>query len=125
MGGSNPGEPGWGGLNDAANAPANPENPAMRVKYALGFLKTKPGPETYALRMADMMADANVHTAYEGLYPTTKHLDSKGAVVLGVGGDNSNNSFGTFYEGAVVQGYPDDATEQAVLENIKAVGYGQ
>ena len=26
------------------------------------------------------------------------------AIVIGVGGDNSNNSFGTFFEGAVVSG---------------------
>lgn len=123
MGGSEPGDPGWGGLNDAANAPANNENPALKVKHALGFLKSGPNPEKYALRMADIATATEVHTAYAGNYPSTKHLDSKGAVVIGVGGDNSNNSWGTFYEGAIVLGYPEDATEQAVLLNIKAVGY--
>jgi hypothetical protein len=125
MGGSNPGEPGWGGLNDAANAPANPNNPSLRVKYALGFLKTGNGPERYALRMADLQTATAVTTAYAGNYPSTKHLDAKGAVVLGVGGDNSNNSWSTFYEGAIVQGYPPDASEDAVLQNLKALGYGQ
>jgi hypothetical protein len=42
-----------------------------------------------------------------------------------VGGDNSNNSWGTFYEGAIVAGFPNDATELAVMENIQAAGYGQ
>jgi hypothetical protein len=125
MGGSKPGEPGWGGLNDAKNAPANMNNPSMRVKYALGFLKTNNGPERYALRMADAATATTVTTAYAGAYPQGKHLDSKGAVVLGVGGDNSNNSWSTFYEGAIVQGYPADETENAVLQNINALGYGK
>jgi hypothetical protein len=125
MGGSEPGDPGWGGLNDAANAPANSNNPAMKVKYALGFLKTTNSPERYALRMADVATATDVTTAYAGNYPSTKHLDSKGAVVLGVGGDNSNNSWSTFYEGAIVAGFPDDATELAVMKNIQAAKYGQ
>jgi non-reducing end alpha-L-arabinofuranosidase len=125
MGGSKPGEPGWGGLNDAANAPANSANPSMKVKYALGFQKTANTPERYALRMADVATASTVTTAYAGNYPQGKHLDAKGAVVLGVGGDNSNNSWSTFYEGAIVQGYPPDASENAVLQNIKALGYGQ
>lgn len=125
MGGSKPGEPGWGGLDDAKNAPANPNNPALRVKYALGFQKTGNTPERYALRMADLQTATSVTTAYAGNYPQGKHLDSKGAVVLGVGGDNSNNSWSTFYEGAIVQGFPPDASEDAVLQNLKALGYGQ
>jgi len=125
MGGSNPGEPGWGGLNDAANAPANSNNPAMKVKYALGFQKTGNGPERYALRMADIATATSVTTAYAGNYPSGKHLDSKGAVVLGVGGDNSNYSFATFYEGAIMKGYPSDDTENAVFQNVKAIGYGK
>jgi hypothetical protein len=125
MGGSKPGEPGWGGLDDAKNAPANTNNPSLRVKYALGFQKTADTPERYALRMADLQTASSVTTAYAGNYPQGKHLDSKGAVVLGVGGDNSNNSWSTFYEGAIVQGFPPDESENAVLQNLKALGYGQ
>jgi non-reducing end alpha-L-arabinofuranosidase len=125
MGGSNPGEPGWGALDNADEAPANTNNPALRVKYALGFLKTGNGPERYALRMADLQTATAVTTAYAGNYPAGRHLDSRGAVVLGVGGDNSNNAWSTFYEGAIVQGFPTDATEDAVMQNLKALGYGQ
>ena len=35
-----------------------------------------------------------------------------------------NLSPGTFYEGAIVAGYPSDATENAVQANIVAAGYG-
>uniref|UniRef100_UPI0004E0FB55 cellulose-binding domain-containing protein n=1 Tax=Streptomyces sp. NRRL F-5123 TaxID=1463856 RepID=UPI0004E0FB55 len=37
---------------------------------------------------------------------------------------NTNQSQGTFYEGAVVAGYPTDATDNAVQANIAATGYG-
>ena len=36
---------------------------------------------------------------------------------------NTNDSAGTFYEGAMVSGYPSDATENAVQANIAAAGY--
>jgi non-reducing end alpha-L-arabinofuranosidase len=121
MGGSKSGDPGWGGLDDAKNAPANMNNPTLRVKYALGFLKTN---ENYSLAMADLLTASTLTRAYEGKFPKSVR-SNEGAVVLGVGGDNSNNSFGTFYEGAIVKGYPTAATEQAVMENVKAAGYGK
>jgi non-reducing end alpha-L-arabinofuranosidase len=117
-GGSNPGEPGWGALGD--EAPANPQNPSLRVRFAAGFLKTG---NTYALRMANIETATDLTTAYAGALP--KPMDNQGAVVLGVGGDNSNNSFGTFYEGAIVAGFPSNDAELAVLQNIQAAGYGQ
>jgi hypothetical protein len=40
-------------------------------------------------------------------------------------GGNNNNSWGTFYEGAIVAGFPADDTELAVVQNIKALGYGE
>jgi non-reducing end alpha-L-arabinofuranosidase len=118
-GGTNPGDPGWGALE--GEHPPNPANPSLRVKYALGFLKTNMN--NWSLRMADAGTATTVTTAYAGGLP--KQMNNEGAIVLGVGGDNSNNSWGTFYEGAVLAGFPSDATELAVLQNIKAVGYGQ
>jgi hypothetical protein len=119
-GGTNPGDPGWGSLQGPH--PPNPNNPSMRgVKYALGFLKTNSN-NTWALRMADAGTATAVTTAFAGGLP--KRMANEGAIVLGVGGDNSNNSWGTFYEGAVLAGFPSDAAELGVLQNIKAIGYG-
>jgi non-reducing end alpha-L-arabinofuranosidase len=118
-GGSLPGDPGWGGL--AAPGPANTNNPSLKVPFAFGALKTSTN--EYALRMADMQSATSLTTAYRGALP--KPMDNKGGIVLGVAGDNSNNSFGTFYEGAIVAGYPTDATELAVFNNIRAVGYSR
>lgn len=127
MGGSQPSDPGWGGL-DNPNPTGNPNMPSMNgVKYALGFLKTNDNaPDyTYALGTANIATDDTVNRAYEGPYPKDHPPGHLGAIVIGVGGDNSNNSWGTFYEGAVYKGYPEDATELAVMQNIKAAGYGQ
>jgi hypothetical protein len=141
MGGSAEGEPGWGQLypegdprnNNGIARPPNPNNPSMAgVEFALGFLKTDDDADnTYVLRMANASTATEIQTAHRGRYPKLSFpmgahgADNQGAVVLGVGGDNSNNSFGTFYEGAVVAGFPDDATELAVMQNIQAAGYGQ
>jgi non-reducing end alpha-L-arabinofuranosidase len=130
MGGSVEGQPGWGELN-SNNRPPNPNNLSMAgVEFALGFLKTDDdAANTYVLRMANVSTATEVQTAYRGAYPKLSYAghgaDNQGAIVLGVGGDNSNNSFGTFYEGAVVAGFPDDATELAVMQNIQAARYGQ
>ena len=80
-------------------------------------------PSNCALRMADLQTASNLTTGYEGPMPNTKVVDHQGAIVLGVGGDNSNNSWGTFFEGAIVAGCPADDTELAVFQNVKAAGY--
>jgi hypothetical protein len=49
------------------------------------------------------------------------HLE--GAIVLGTGGDNSNASIGSFFEGVVTSGEPADAADDAVQANIVAAGY--
>jgi len=51
-------------------------------------------------------------------------MHKEGAIILGIGGDNSKGSAGSFFEGAMTSGYPSDATENAVQANIASVGYG-
>ncbi len=52
-------------------------------------------------------------------------MRKQGAIVLGNGGDNSNSSQGTFYEGAMTAAgtFPSDATDQRVQANIVAARY--
>ena len=52
-------------------------------------------------------------------------MRKQGAILLGNGGDNSNSSQGTFYEGAMTAAntFPDNATDQRVQENVVAAGY--
>jgi non-reducing end alpha-L-arabinofuranosidase len=115
-----------GGLSGADPAMwNNPNNPSLAVKFALGFLKTDsrtPSPR-WALRMADATTATAITAAAQGALPRLLH--TAGAVVLGVSADNGNDSWGTFYEGAIVAGFPADDTELTVLQNINAVGYGR
>ena len=52
-------------------------------------------------------------------------MRKQGAILLGNGGDNSNSSQGTFYEGAMTAAgtFPTDSTDQLVQANIVAAGY--
>jgi hypothetical protein len=119
-GGSKVGDPGWGALNDAH--PVNPKNPSMKgVAFAFGVLKTGSG--KYAIRVADTQKATDLTTAYDGSLP--KPNNKLGGIVLGVGGDNSNHSWGTFFEGAITAGSPSDATDLAVVKNVQAVGYAK
>jgi non-reducing end alpha-L-arabinofuranosidase len=82
-----------------------------------------------ALKAADATA-ATLNTYYQGKLPNGKSPGQKqGSIVLGSGGDccysNNNASQGTFYEGAIVAGYPSDATDAAVHANIVSTGYGK
>ena len=52
-------------------------------------------------------------------------MKKQGAIILGIGGDNSCSAIGTFYEGAMTASYTSDATDDAVQANIVAAGYGK
>lgn len=53
-------------------------------------------------------------------------MRKQGAILLGNGGDNSNGSQGTFYEGAMTAAgtYPTHETDQKVQANVVAARYG-
>ena len=52
-------------------------------------------------------------------------MRKQGAILLGNGGDNSNGSQGTFYEGAMTAAgtFPTDATDQQVQANVVSAHY--
>jgi hypothetical protein len=63
-------------------------------------------------------------TDFNGVRPTGYNpMKKQGAIILGIGGDNSKGSAGTFYEGAMTSGEPSAATSAAVQANIVAAGY--
>ena len=49
----------------------------------------------------------------------------QGSIILGTGGDNSIGAVGSFFEGAMVEGFVPSAAEAAVQANIVAAGFGQ
>ncbi|KAF7173329.1 hypothetical protein CNMCM5623_005525 [Aspergillus felis] len=65
-------------------------------------------------------------TYYEGARPEVDSynpMSKEGALVLGIGGDNSNSAQGTFYEGVITSGYLDDDTKAKVQADIIDAGY--
>ncbi len=63
----------------------------------------------------------------ERVNATYDPMRKQGAILLGNGGDNSNGSQGTFYEGAMTEAgsYPSDATDQTVQANVVQAHYGE
>lgn len=87
------------------------------------------GTSEFTLRGGDATT-GNLATFYKGsLPPGYSPMKKQGAIVLGSGGDccysNTNASQGTFYEGAIVAGYPSDATDDAIQANVISAGYGK
>ncbi len=61
-----------------------------------------------------------------GIIPLPKGyqpMKQEGAVILGIGGDNSNWAAGYFFEGVMTRGMPDAEAMKAVQSNIVAAGY--
>jgi hypothetical protein len=64
-------------------------------------------------------------TIYDGARPSGYNpMKKQGAIILGIGGDNSNSAQGNFFEGVMTSGNAPDATDDAVQANIVAAGYG-
>jgi len=87
------------------------------------------GKAKFSLKAADATA-AMLNTYYQGASPPGKGVGAKqGSIVLGSGGDccysNNTLSAGTFYEGAIVAGYPTDETDNKIHANVVSAQYGK
>jgi non-reducing end alpha-L-arabinofuranosidase len=117
----------WGlfpGGSSSWNANQRPFN----SKFVTATLKNN-GTSRFAIKGSNAQA-GSLFTLWDGSLPSGySPMRKQGAIVLGSGGDcckpdgGANQSAGTFYEGAMVSGYPSDATENAVQANIVSAGY--
>jgi Alpha-L-arabinofuranosidase B, catalytic/Ricin-type beta-trefoil lectin domain-like len=85
------------------------------------------GTTRYAIKDANAQS-GGVTTEYSGPLPDIggyAPMHQEGAVILGTGGDNSNGSDGSFFEGALTAGYPSAATDSAVQASVVSAGYQQ
>jgi hypothetical protein len=123
-------DPGWGALDMSAGKTRkpNPLCPSMTMDYAFGISKasTANNLPQYCLRMANAQRGGtpvpNLVTAYDGRAPSTWKME--GGILLGIGGDNSNSSYGTWFEGCITAGRPSDKTDTLILENVRNMRYG-
>ncbi|WP_405143152.1 ricin-type beta-trefoil lectin domain protein [Sphaerisporangium sp. NBC_01403] len=117
----------WG-LFPGGSQSWNPNQRAFTSKFVTATLKNN-GTSRFAIKGSDAQS-GGLYTLYDGsLPPGYNPMKKQGAIILGSGGDcckpdgGANLSAGTFYEGAMVAGYPSDATENAVQANVVAAGY--
>ncbi|HYP99102.1 MAG TPA: arabinofuranosidase catalytic domain-containing protein [Polyangiaceae bacterium] len=103
-------------------APAT--NTSLVVTFVTAMLGGKAG--SFRLKGGDAQS-GTLKTMYDGARPSGGYnpMRKEGAIVLGVGGDNSHTGEGTFFEGCITAGYPSDASDNAVQANIVAAGYGR
>jgi len=118
----------WG-LFPGGSKKWNPNQKAFPNKYVTAMLKND-GTTKFALKGGDAQS-GGLTTVYDGALPSGySPMVKQGAIVLGSGGDccapgsGPKDSIGTFYEGAMAAGYPSDATDSAIQENIIAAAYG-
>ncbi|HZQ51027.1 MAG TPA: arabinofuranosidase catalytic domain-containing protein [Bryobacteraceae bacterium] len=101
-----------------------PNLPTIMWRFVTAIAKGEPhhwtsmGGDAQKGPLAVMFDGPRVNATYD---PMRK----QGAILLGNGGDNSNSSQGTFYEGAMTAAgtFPTDATDQRVQANIVAARY--
>ena len=117
----------WG-LFPGGSQSWNPNQRAFPSKFVTATLKNN-GVSRFAIKGSNAQS-GDLYTLWDGsLPPGYSPMKKQGAIILGSGGDcckpngGANLSAGTFYEGAMVAGYPSDATENAVQANIVAAGY--
>ncbi|KAH6878516.1 arabinofuranosidase/B-xylosidase precursor [Alternaria rosae] len=111
------------GLFSGMSPKNNPADPTLTDRFLTTVLKG--GPNKWALRGGNAVS-GSLSTYYNGARPSVSGynpMSKEGAIILGIGGDNSNGAQGTFYEGVMTSGYPTDATENAVQANIVAAKY--
>lgn len=110
----------WAGADPTLN-PTN--TPIDNASFVTAMLKGKTG--TFQLAGGDTQSGP-LKTLYSGPRPDGyTPMKKQGAIVLGIGGDNSDFGIGTFYEGALTATYTSDETDAAVHANIIAAGYGK
>jgi hypothetical protein len=111
------------GLFSGANVKQNTGDPTITNRFVTAVIKG--GPNKWAIRGGNGASGA-LSTYYNGVRPNANGynpMSKEGAIILGIGGDNSISGQGTFYEGVMTTGYPSDATENSVQNNIVAAKY--
>jgi hypothetical protein len=109
------------GLFSGSNVHLNSGDPTVNFRFTTAVIKGQPG--NWAIRGGNAQS-GGLSTFWNGARPSGYNpMHKEGAIILGIGGDNSKGAAGTFYEGVMTSGFPSDATENAVQANIVAAGY--
>jgi hypothetical protein len=101
---------------------ANLMDTPLTSAYVTAMVIGRPG--TFALRGGNAQI-GTLTTMYDGIRPSGYNpMKKQGAIILGIGGDNTADAQGDFFEGVLTAGAAPVATTDAVQANIVAAGYG-
>ena len=81
------------------------------------------GRHTYAIYQGNAQSGTLTTTGAIPLPSGYQPMRQEGAIILGIGGDNSNWAKGYFFEGVMTRGMPNTQAMEAVQRNIVAAGY--
>jgi hypothetical protein len=110
------------GVYAQASFAANPNDPPLTSPYVTAMVIGRSG--SFAL-MGGNAQTGTLTSFYDGARPNGYNpMKKQGAIILGIGGDNTATAQGDFYEGVLTSGAASAATAQAVQANIVAAGYG-
>ncbi len=100
----------------------DPNNAGVHFPFVSAWEKNN-GTTNFTLKYGNANS-GGLTTPFSGALPNGySPMRLQNSILLGTGGDNSNGGVGEFFEGAVIMGYPSDATENAVQANLTAAGY--
>jgi len=110
-----------GGGNDPVKGV--PTNTPLTSAYVTAMVVGRSG--TFALKGGNAQT-GTLTTMYDGARPNGSYnpMKKQGAIILGIGGDNSDSGGGEFYEGVITSGNASAAADDAVQANIVGAGYG-
>ena len=103
---------------------SNTANDGNSSTFVTALVKNN-GTTTYAIKGGNAQS-GSLSTWYSGALPTTSGyapMHQEGAIVLGTGGDDSDGSVGSFFEGVITTGYPTDAADNSAQANVVAAAY--
>ena len=100
----------------------DPNNSGVHFPFVSAWEKNN-GTSNFTLKYGNATS-GGLTTTFSGPLPNGySPMKTDSSLLLGTGGDNSVSGQGYFFEGAVISGFPTDATENAVQANIAAAGY--
>ncbi|HEU5353395.1 MAG TPA: arabinofuranosidase catalytic domain-containing protein [Actinocrinis sp.] len=110
------------GMYLSSTGPNQPGYTGVSFPFVTAMEKNN-GTSNFAVKYGNANS-GGLTTGFSGPLPKGySPMKTDSSILLGTGGDNSVNGVGEFFEGAVISGYPSDATENAVQANLAATGY--
>jgi len=111
------------GMYSTSTGPNSANNPGVNYPFVSAWEKNN-GTSNFSLKYGNATS-GGLTTTWSGSLPNGySPMHEEADILLGTGGDNSNGASGEFFEGAITNGYPSDATENSVQAELTTAGYG-